>query len=272
MKAITKAVIAAGALALGAQAQAAVNSDNGGAPTMGTGAGELFLSVVDRGGPIERSYILDLGISSHDFLVNDASYVNNLSITADANLLDIINNASGSLYWNLAANHNTFENMNDWGYLTTAPSFITNPPPGFNPIAESISRIDTYLNSVNGIGDTDVSVNNSKIFTSLDNAFYGGPLWRNSWNAVHETEGAIGTDLGFYFVALDFDADPDTGTMSWVRELAGVWNLSTDGVLSYVGVGAPVPVPAAVWLLGSALIGLVGVARRKSEIEGGLAA
>ena len=39
------------------------------------------------------------------------------------------------------------------------------------------------------------------------------------------------------------------------------WNLNDTGVLSY-GVSA-VPVPAAVWLFGSGLIGLVGVARRR---------
>jgi hypothetical protein len=39
------------------------------------------------------------------------------------------------------------------------------------------------------------------------------------------------------------------------------WNLSADGSLTY-GVSA-VPVPAAVWLFGSGLLGLVGVARRR---------
>jgi hypothetical protein len=40
------------------------------------------------------------------------------------------------------------------------------------------------------------------------------------------------------------------------------WNLSDTGLLTY-GVSA-VPVPAAVWLFGSGLLGLVGVARRRT--------
>jgi hypothetical protein len=40
------------------------------------------------------------------------------------------------------------------------------------------------------------------------------------------------------------------------------WSLASDGTLSY-GAASAVPVPAAVWLFGSGLVGLVGVARRR---------
>jgi len=45
-------------------------------------------------------------------------------------------------------------------------------------------------------------------------------------------------------------------------ELRSVWKLDANNVLSYDAPSA-VPVPAAVWLFGSGLIGLVGVARRR---------
>ena len=35
---------------------------------------------------------------------------------------------------------------------------------------------------------------------------------------------------------------------------------------------AAVPLPAAVWLFGSALVGLLGLGRRQSSVDGGLAA
>jgi hypothetical protein len=50
----------------------------------------------------------------------------------------------------------------------------------------------------------------------------------------------------------------------------GVWYIDWDNlwlVYSYEGtVAAPVPVPAAVWLLGSALLGLVGISRRRAAV------
>jgi ABC-type uncharacterized transport system permease subunit len=63
----------------------------------------------------------------------------------------------------------------------------------------------------------------------------------------------VGDSIGFYFIS------PTSLTDSLVTEYAGVWSLSTDGMLSY----SAVPVPAAVWLFGSGLVGLIGVARRR---------
>src|SRR5512139_3847567 len=97
LKLVFLASVSALGIAAAGTASAAIDSDNSLSPSTGTGAGELFLSVIDRGGPVQRSYVLDLGITATQFLANDASYVNNLSFTADANLLDILNNKSGTI-------------------------------------------------------------------------------------------------------------------------------------------------------------------------------
>ena len=42
-------------------------------------------------------------------------------------------------------------------------------------------------------------------------------------------------------------------------QLLGVWDLALDGTLTFTAV----PIPGAVWLFGSAMIGVAGVARRR---------
>jgi len=57
-----------------------------------------------------------------------------------------------------------------------------------------------------------------------------------------------------------------TGTVSGngLEATAARWSFSGESPINYSMTIATVPVPAAVWLFGSGLIGLVGVARRKT--------
>jgi hypothetical protein len=270
LKLVFLASVSALGIAAAGTASAAIDSDQSLSPGAGTGAGELFLSVIDRGGPVQRSYVLDLGITATQFLSNDASYVNNLSFTADANLLDILNNKSGTISWNIAAARNTVDpNPDNYGYLSTSPSTLIanqNTPQGQFGIGAALTKLGSYTNAVNG-SDTNVALNVSKIFSASDGAFYDGGAWGDMWDGSHSTEGGLNSTLGFYYVALNFSGD-DSGNSSRVQKLLGQWQLAASGTLSYVGevVGGPqVPVPAAVWLLGSALVGMAGIRRRKSE-------
>jgi hypothetical protein len=215
--------------------------------------------------------VLDLGITATQFLANDASYVNNLSFAADANLLDILNNKSGTISWNIAAARNTIDpNPDDYGYLSTSPSALvanSNTPQGQFGISIALTKLGSYANTVNGT-DTNTALNVSKIFSAADGAFYDSGAWGDMWDGSHSTEGGLDSSLGFYYVALDFTNDSSANS-SRVQTLLGSWTLASNGTLSYVGdVGGPqVPVPAAVWLLGSALVGMAGIGRRrKSEI------
>lgn len=88
--------------------------------------------------------------------------------------------------------------------------------------------------------------------------------------AFQGTAGSVGDSLGFYqftnTVGPDYLVDggaPAAGVVYQNQYGFGAFTLTQTGDLIYT---APaVPVPAAVWLLGSAMIGLVGVARRRNS-------
>ena len=77
----------------------------------------------------------------------------------------------------------------------------------------------------------------------------------------------IPTD-GIYALGIDFTAEfglSDLASVDMIRVMIGDGYTSNSAALSFVGAYnvSTVPVPAAVWLFGSGLIGLVGVARRR---------
>jgi hypothetical protein len=106
--------------------------------------------------------------------------------------------------------------------------------------------------------DIDPADNNAYHGTVANGAYAGDPgLWNTNWalTPVNNTA-AIGEDMGFYFIKGDLAGNNTT------TEAAGRW--AFDGTNLTYGAVSAVPVPAAIWLFGSGLIGLVGVARRKT--------
>ncbi|OFZ69243.1 MAG: PEP-CTERM domain protein [Betaproteobacteria bacterium RBG_16_58_11] len=85
----------------------------------------------------------------------------------------------------------------------------------------------------------------------------------NSDNAGTLTGTIEHLNLGNFSVSatVDFDALGMAGNPVYYGFTAGN-GMATDE--HYISSAAPVPVPAAVWLLGSGLLGLIGVARRKA--------
>lgn len=94
-----------------------------------------------------------------------------------------------------------------------------------------------------------------------------GPLKGGQVVTGQQFGGSVGSSLGFY------DMVPTTSGLSHTNVItpyanangAGFWFLSTSGDLTWnVPLAAStVPLPAAVWLLGSGLLGLAGIGRRR---------
>ena len=102
------------------------------------------------------------------------------------------------------------------------------------------------------IGSWDVSSGDSmKLFTDKN---IGVPLGYVSGTKISGSATKYNTSI----IALGFASG------SFVTTLTN--GLNTDTVMVNIGAASVVPVPAAVWLFGSGLIGLIGLARRKASI------
>jgi hypothetical protein len=100
-------------------------------------------------------------------------------------------------------------------------------------------------------------------------AALGTPSTSGTWNNGAISGITVGSAGSFYNVLANIAG---SGTSNGILHgtavtttYAGFWFLSSGGQLTYniASASAPVPLPAAVWLLGSGLMGLIGVGRRR---------
>ncbi len=143
--------------------------------------------------------------------------------------------------------------------FATTPSTLTNLQIGtgaYNGLDGMLVQLNGTLGGAVGSGDSTTSDGlwgqSNQSYTAATNWFGAGPV----------NDNALGTSAHFYLITTGTG-----GQLGLARVYKGVdFTLGLDGTLSSASVGGPqVPVPAAVWLLGSALVGLAGVRRRKVE-------
>jgi hypothetical protein len=228
-----------------------------------TGDGELFLSVRDNSTTAPQSIAYDLN-------VNISAFDGNLSQTYSNSILgDFLTNGSGDYSWAIMAGDLTGgANAGDLNYLTTAAVGIELQIEAneTNNGLVGWSAIDSYLTNVNS-PTTGIGSGETLISSGSDVSFFNDALdsWQN--NSPMLATGALGDSLAFYRVTNSASTTrfPVKNNPVDAIAYAGTWTLSSTGDLTYSVGGAPVPVPAAVWLLGSAMVGLVGVSRRRQQ-------
>lgn len=171
----------------------------------------------------------------------------------------------GTLRWRVVGLglDNTADPIRNFGALVTSSSV-----PGSNNPGQTfqVTAFNTLLNNVGSLGlDADGVAG-----TADDSAvFAAGSIV--SWNTLAEgaafsnqaKTGFEGPGLNMYWVhraktgAINVAGSIDVDT-------AGYFNLQWDADAGVATLGYAVPVPAAVWLFGSALAGLAGIKRRKA--------
>ncbi len=260
-----KALAATALLAASGLANAAVTSP--GSDVNNTGGSELILNVVTT----TSSYTLDLGI---DFgSITDSSVFSFSPSTALQGLLGDVQ------YWNVLAldsvEAGTGTDSATYGRRVQSTSGTGAPAiTALGQIGTQNTAVGAWVdNLINNTATHDSVANGESVVPVADGTSFdvlttasGGISGSNS------LVGGLGDTLAYYLYT-------ETGTVnsspfgttfnadSFSSVLLGAWTLASDGTLSFNGsnVGVPeVPVPAAVWLFGSALIGLVGAGRRKA--------
>jgi len=291
MKISLKQILAVGAM-LGASASAFADISLPGNTSATNGNGELTLIVWDK--TTDTSYVRGLGTRLNDIATtaamqaNDPSYTVgstafNIPVTinmaADANLTSFLAAAAptDNIVWAVMGGA-IAGNTNVTGvkrYVTTDALAATAMTITNAKITSNFSNLNAWdtafsgeIQSANG-GNTTVGNMQSATMTTTSAGKFTNSM--NSWAGGLPTGNlntvALGSSANFYLLSSSSTSTTNLGaggsaTAARVYQLAGL-TLSSNGTLTSDPVGTVTPIPAAIWLLGSGLAGLVGIGRRK---------
>lgn len=266
------------AMAAATQANAMVtNGDTAGVNN--ANGGELVLWVYDAS--TQMTYGRDLGLdwvsfnanSNYSFSASDllkATFGQTLSselqwqvIAADSTAVGLKPADGGAYtnqYWGTRV---MFTSIDSSVGKSMTNAMVTNAASNANVLTQSANTISGWANNTNG----EITWNEGQTWDWNYNL--SGTMKANS--AFYS---ASNPGLSMYFVlgtqnqraGLTTRWAADASTAGNVSDLPGMWTLGTDGTLTYAVASQPtpeVPVPAAAWLFGSALAGMVGIRRRQ---------
>lgn len=227
--------LAAGVALASASAHAAIDSN------------DILVNIqVDRGTGFGESMLVDTNLKFEDFIAGSvAPYTSDATLTGQ--IFDFIDGAAdvrayvfggqkGTLVWETLSTSNVIDVQQEiQGGVESFEGFRTKA----NGPNSAFGRND------DGLADVEIGL------TADDPAHFENPeLWGNGIVGIGF---GLDTPTSLYYSSYDPFGDGITAN----TELAS-WNLASDGTLSYV------PLPAGVWLLGAALVGLLGAARRRA--------
>jgi hypothetical protein len=257
------------ALALGANvASASIAYDS---PENGSGwEGEVFLEAFNG---TNTSYIYDTGLRVRDFITNTGVDGWTINLTS----LGLPTLPAGSVWGVKGARDDGYFSLNSAGWDPQSPANLTGAvaTAATTPDDAGVAGFDALIGMVKNHAQSawqkefDTSgtppnypQNLFQSFTSVDDAYYAnlGPQW-NSTIGFDSDAPVSTTSLPFYFLT----SNGSNGVVGKNGMPFGTWTFNGSQLTYNAAATAPVPVPAAVWLFGSALAGLATISRRKNN-------
>ena len=276
-----KAIAVAVGMTLGLGAQAAPISsdlfnlgDNVGG---GSGAGSLVLAMAD--GANGRSLVFNTGLSAASFSAQAAGSFNVAIQAADLTKLNTFIGGVGDLTrfrWNIAAIDNRQNDLggelfwDPYGFQTTAAVgtvvSTANGPDSADPgITISLKKANVFFSAQNSVTGNPLATGNVALTngTSSPSAFardwgrnFGGSTQFNN-------TGLLGQSLDYYFYH-GVGIDPGLNQVE-SDKFSGQWKLDFSGAAGTALSYTVVPVPPALLMMGTGVVGLLAARRRKAS-------
>jgi hypothetical protein len=166
--------------------------------------------------------------------------------------------STAGVNWLAVGSTETVDAINHISPLFTDPNTV----PIYNQNGQLVAS------SLNDLANSATQLSNPILYDE-----YGAPLVTNVWTGTFQnglvkyTNFWLGRLIGTSPLQLVEYGTSNSSTSTWVNTASSdrTNTFSLYGISQEIIVGA-VPVPAAVWLFGSGLLGLIGVARRKKAI------
>jgi len=252
----------------------ATGNANAAIDTATTGNGELFFTIWDKVAQI--AYTKDLGIRMNDFLPGtaNASANQSFSLAGDEYWTGFLSLTDPtSTVWMIGAMDGTNKIAPGGSrYLTTSKSGLSAIRNQSNLGLFSFDVSNNFLLAVNNYGTHPTQAEGSSLTNKANNGnaypqsiFYNMETWSTKASGWTSTAN-VSDKLNFYYLTTSSSSalgKVTIGQYGTDANTAATWSVNVGAnTLEYT---APTPIPAAAWLLGSALVGLVGVGRRQGN-------
>jgi len=248
-----KTLIAAAMLVGAGSANASIAYDKG-------GLNEAYLSAYDS--TTGKTFTLDTGVTYNELVanVNNAAYSLNFDLSALSNWTNFITGANISKIKYLVA----VGDSADLGAAVSGAPLVLDPNVLFG--VQTANAIQNHAIDIN----SKVVVNNAQNLSTLvlDSESAGSGQHQgaeNLWQGwATDLQAGYGQAVGFQLGAIDLNEASPTFLTDVFVSFKGEWKLAGNSLTFAAPAVAAVPLPAAVWMFGAGLMGVLRLNRRKS--------